>query len=180
VADQSAGRHAGAVTELLTQRLELRRWREADLEEYAKIVADPEVNRYIGGPQDRATAWRQIAIFMGHREMRGWTNSAVIERATGRLIGRGGLWQPDGWPGVELGWILERASWGRGYATEFAGAVRDHAFGRLGIPHVISLIDAGNGASIRVAEKIGSAHEGEHDLNGSRCLVYGQDSLQHR
>jgi RimJ/RimL family protein N-acetyltransferase len=163
------------MTELITRRLELRRWREDDLDEYAPIIADPEVTRYIGGPLDRATGWRQIAMFIGHREIRGWTNSAVIERASGRLIGRGGLWQPDGWPGLEVGWILARGAWGRGYATELGQAVRDHAFGELGMAHLISLIHPDNAASIRVAEKIGSKIEGEHDLNGTPHLIYGQD-----
>src|SRR6185437_13890573 len=101
--------------------------RADDLDEYAPIVADPEVSHYLGAVVDRVTAWRQIAIFIGHRELRGWTSSAVIERATGRLIGRGGLWQPEGWPGLEVGWILARSVWGRGYATELGRAVRDHA-----------------------------------------------------
>ena len=164
------------VTELITPRLELRRWQETDLDQYADIVADPEVTRYLGGPQDRATAWRQIAIMIGHREMRGWTSSAVVERATGRLIGRGGLYHPEGWPGTELGWILARDAWGHGYATELARAVRDHAFAVLGIAHLISLIDSGNAASIRVAEKIGSTLEGEHQLNETHHLVYGQSA----
>jgi RimJ/RimL family protein N-acetyltransferase len=162
------------VTELITERLELRRWREADLDAYAKIIADPDVTRYLGGPMDRPTAWRQIAIFIGHREMRGWTNSAVVERASGRLIGRAGLWQPEGWPGLEIGWVLDRRAWGHGYATELGHAVRDYAFGELGVPHLISLIDPDNAASIRVAEKIGARYEGKHDLNGSPHLIYGQ------
>ena len=166
--------HADSVTELTTERLELRRWREEDLDEYAAIIADSEVHRYVGGPTDRASAWRQIAIFIGHRELRGWTNSAVVERASGRLLGRGGLWQPDGWPGIEVGWILHPSAWGQGYATELGRAVRDHAFGELGIRHLISLIHPDNAASIRVAEKIGSTFEGEHDLSGSPHLVYGQ------
>lgn len=162
------------VTELMTERLELRRWREDDLAAYAEIIADPEVNRYLGGPTDRAAAWRQIAIFIGHRELRGWTSAAVVERASGRLIGRGGLWQPEGWPGVEVGWILHPSVWGRGYASELGRAVRDYAFGELGIPHLISVIHRDNIASIRVAEKIGAAFEREHNLNGSPCLIYGQ------
>ena len=94
--------HADAVTELTTTRLELRRWREDDLDEYAALIADPEVIRYVGGPTDRASAWRQMANFIGHRELRGWTNSAVVERSSGRLLGRSGLWQPEGWwPGIE-------------------------------------------------------------------------------
>jgi RimJ/RimL family protein N-acetyltransferase len=162
------------VTELITERLELRPWREDDLNEYAAIVSDPEVGRYVGGSQDRATAWRQIAIFIGHRELRGWTSSAVVERASGQLLGRGGLWQPEGWPGVEVGWILGRSAWGRGYASELGLAVRDYAFGQLGIPHLISVIDPDNVASIRVAEKIGATFERKYDLGGTPCLIYGQ------
>ena len=52
--------------------------------------------------------------------------------------------------------------------------MRDHAFGRLGIRHLISLIHPDNAASIRVAEKIGSALEGEHTLSGTPHLIYGQ------
>jgi RimJ/RimL family protein N-acetyltransferase len=166
--------HADYVTELTTKRLELRRWREEDLDEYAALIAHPDVIRYVGGPTDRASAWRQMAIFIGHRELRGWTNSAVVERSSGRLLGRGGLWQPEGWPGIEVGWILHPSAWGQGYATELGLAVRDHAFGRLGIRHLISLIHPDNAASIRVAEKIGSALEGEHTLSGTPHLIYGQ------
>lgn len=162
------------MTELLTERLELRRWREDDLDQYALIAADPVVTRYLGGPFDRATAWRQIAIFMGHREMRGWTSSAVIERSSGRVVGRGGLWQPEGWPGLEVGWILHPSVWGRGYATELGQAVRDHAFGVLHVPHLISVIDRDNAASIRVAERIGSRFERDYDLNGTPHVIYGQ------
>lgn len=165
------------MTELTTERLELRRWREADLDEYAAIAGDPQVARYLGGTTfDRVAAWRQIALFVGHRELRGWTSSAVIERATGRLIGRGGLWQPEGWPGLEVGWILGRAAWGHGYATELGREVRDYAFGQLPASHLISVIHPDNAASIGVAEKIGSTFEGEFDLNGQTCLLYGQDA----
>lgn len=162
------------MTELTTDRLELRRWRETDLDDHVAMIADPEINRYVGGPTDRAAAWRQIAIFIGHRELRGWTSSVVVERESGRMVGRAGLWRPEGYPDVEVGWILKPDVWNRGYATEIGRAVRDHAFGVLGLPHLVSLIHPDNHASIRVAEKIGSALEGEHDLNGQTHLVYGQ------
>ncbi len=169
------GEHAGWMTELRTARLELRRWREADLEEYAAMAADPEVTRYLGGPPlDRAAVWRQIAMFIGHRELRGWTSSAVVDRESGRLIGRGGLWQPEGWPGVEVGWVFSRSAWGQGYATELGRAVRDHAFRDLALPHLVSVIHRANLASIRVAERIGSTFEREAEINGEPCLIYGQ------
>jgi RimJ/RimL family protein N-acetyltransferase len=162
------------MTELLTDRLELRRWRETDLDKHAALIADPAVNRYIGGPTGRDAAWRQIAIFMGHREMRGWTSSPLIERASGRLIGRAGLWQPEGWPGVEVGWVVEPSAWNRGYATEIGRAVRDYAFHQLGIEHLISVISPDNRASIRVAERIGSTFEREVDMGGTPQAIYGQ------
>ena len=164
------------MTELLTERLELRRWRADDVDPYAAIVADPEVMRYMRGEQgDRAAAWREIALFMGHRELRGWSQAAVVERASGRLIGRGGLWQPEGWPGLEVGWVLERAAWGRGYASELGRAVRDHAFQELRAEHLISVIHVDNARSIRVAEAIGSAFERPYTLFGMPCRIYGQD-----
>lgn len=163
------------MTELVTPRLELRRWREEDVVDYAAIVADPQVTRYVGGaPLDRAAAWQQVALFLGHRQLRGWTQSALVERLSGRLIGRGGLWQPEGWPGLEVGWVLERTSWGRGYASELGRAVRDHAFAVLGAGHLISVVHRDNVASIRVAEAIGFRFERELQVKGSRCLIYGQ------
>ena len=98
----------------------------------------------------------------------------VVERLSGRLVGRAGLWQPEGYPGVEVGWILKPSVWNQGYATEIGIAVRDYAFGTLGIPHLLSLIHPDNHGSIRVAQKIGASFEGEYDLNGSRHLIYGQ------
>jgi RimJ/RimL family protein N-acetyltransferase len=164
------------VTELLTERLELRPWRADDLDAYAAIVADSEVMRHMsGGPADRAAAWRQIALFIGHRELRGWSQAAVVERASGRLIGRGGLWEPEGWPGLEVGWVLERAAWGQGYASELGRAVRDHVFGALGAEHLISVIHTGNTRSVRVAEAIGSVFERPYELFGMPCAIYGQD-----
>ena len=174
--DAPLTRHDGRVTELVTERLELRRWRADDLDAYAAIVADPEVMRYMrSGPAGRAAAWREIALFIGHRELRGWSQAAVVERAGGRLIGRGGLWEPEGWPGLEVGWVLARDAWGNGYASELGRAVRDHAFAALGAARLISVIHRDNARSIRVAEAIGSTLERPFDLHGMPCLIYGQD-----
>jgi len=140
------------------------------------MIADPDVNRYVGGPTDRASAWRQIAIFIGHRELRGWTSSPVVERSSGRFVGRAGLWQPEGYPGVEVGWILKPSVWNQGYATELGLAMRDYAFGTLRLPRLLSLIHPENRGSIRVAEKIGATLQGEHEVNGTMHLVYGQDA----
>ena len=162
------------MTELETDRLVLRQWTVDDVPEYGRIMQDPETSRFFGGPLSPVQVWRQVALFVGHRALRGWSQSAVVERATGQLVGRGGLWRPEGWPGLEVGWVLDRSRWGRGYASELGRAARDFAAEALHAPHLLSLIDPANAASIHVAEAIGSSWEGESEIDGHRVLVYGQ------
>src|SRR5215510_420424 len=80
--------------------------------------------------------------------------------ATGVLVGRVGLFNPDGWPGLECIWALARGAWGKGYATEGARRALQYAFAELGQARVISLIRPDNTASIRVAERLGETLEG--------------------
>src|ERR1044071_4300054 len=124
-------------------------FREDDLEPYAAISADPGVMRYRGAgkPLARWEAWRQMAMILGHWQLRGFGLWAVEERATGALVGRIGFFEPDGWPGFELGWMLRRASWGKGYATEGARRALAHAFTAMERDHLISLIRPANRAS---------------------------------
>jgi RimJ/RimL family protein N-acetyltransferase len=163
------------VVTLTTERLRLRMFRQEDFEAYAGICGDPEVMRYLGDGKtlSRWDAWRQLAMILGHWQLRGYGLWAVEERATGALLGRTGFFEPEGWPGFELGWMLRRASWGRGYATEGARRALAHAFTEMGRPHVISLIRPANQPSIRVAERLGESLEGRTDLFGHEALVYG-------
>ena len=162
---------------LETDRLILRMFREDDFEAYATICADGDVMRYLGEgkPLTRSEAWRQMAMILGHWRLRGYGLWAVEERATGHLIGRIGHFNPEGWPGFELGWVLGKPYWGRGYATEGARRALDYAFAEMGRDHVISLIYPPNAASIRVAERIGETLEGRTQLFGHEVLVYGID-----
>lgn len=93
---------------------------------------------------------------------------ALIEQATGRLIGRAGLYNPEGWPGLEVGWLLARDRWGQGFATEAGHTVLAYAFAQLSADHLISLIHSANTASIRVAQRLGERLERELDLKGQR------------
>src|SRR5687768_4187388 len=161
------------MTTLRTERLTLRPFREADLDDYARICADPEVVRHVGAPFSRAEAWLHIATMLGHWQLRGHGMWAVEDRASGALIGRIGFYEPEGWPGLELGWMLARDHWGRGLATEGARAALAFAFAPLRKPHVISLIRPENLASIRVAEKLGERLQGRSRALGVEALVYG-------
>ncbi len=163
--------------ELETDRLKLRMWRESDLDEYAAMSADPLVMKYLTGGKvfSRADTWRSIAFFMGHWQMRGYGHWAVEEKATGRMIGRIGFLNPEGWPGFEIGWTLARHAWGKGYATEGARKALAYAFDTLNQPHVISLIHPENTPSMRVAERLGEKREGHARINDTDVLVYGID-----
>jgi RimJ/RimL family protein N-acetyltransferase len=160
---------------LETNRLVLRMLRESDLDAYAAMCADAEVMRYIGPgkPLSRAEAWRNLALMVGHWQLRGYGIWAVEDRQSGVLVGRVGLWYPEGWPGLEVGWMLRRPDWGRGFATEAARAALAYAFSVLGSPRVISLIHPDNVASIRVAERLGERPEGKAEVLGGEVLVYG-------
>lgn len=159
---------------LETDRLTLRMFRESDLDAYGEMCADPEVMRYIGDgqPLDRPMAWRKLAMVVGHWTLRSYGLWAAEERASGVLVGYVGFWNPEGWPGFELGWTLRRSFWGRGYATEGARAALRHAFTQMQQPHVISLIQPENAASIRVAQRLGERLLESAEVMGKSVLVY--------
>lgn len=165
------------VPRLETERLILRAFGEDDFEAYAPICADPEVVRYLGEgkPLAEFEAWRQMAFSLGHWQLRWYGLWAVEEKSSGRLVGRVGFLNPAGWPGFELGWMLGREFWGRGFATEGARRALAFAFDEMGREHVISLIRPENKASIRVAERLGEKLEGRAELFGHEVLVYGID-----
>lgn len=170
-----------SVPELHTQRLLLRGWREEDLEAFAEICADPVVMDPVGWPDgmDREDAWRHMAFWAGHWDLRGYGHWALETLDGGELIGRAGLYCPEGWPGIEVGWLTARAHWGLGYAPEAGLAAMGWGHDELGLDHLISLIADDNDRSARVAEKLGMTLEGRATVPTSRgeydLRVFGAD-----
>ena len=159
---------------LATVRLLLRPFQASDIGTYAAMCADPEVMRYVGdrGPLSQEDAWRQLAMLVGHWQLRGFGMWAVEERATGAFLGRVGLHYPDGWPGREVAWALSRAYWGRGFAFEAATAALEHAFMTLDWPRAISLIDPRNARSISLARRLGEQYERDVSVRGHQVSLY--------
>lgn len=169
-------RTPGAEVVLETARLRLRQFREDDLDAWARITSDADVMRYVGGSAlTRDEAWRSLGYVLGHWQIRGFGLWAAEEKATGRLVGRIGLYRPEGWPGLEVGWLVERARWGEGFATEGGAAALAHAFRCLAARRVISVIEPANAASIRVAEKLGERFRERRQLQGRQVSVYAID-----
>src|SRR5215469_9264630 len=123
-----------------TERLILRPTEPEDFEPWAAMMADEETARYIGGVQTRSQAWRGFMTVAGAWRMAGFSMFSVVERASGRWVGRLGPWMPADWPGTEVGWGLVRDTWGKGYATEGAAAAVDWAFDALGWDEVVHVI----------------------------------------
>ncbi len=167
------------IPELRTERLLMRGFTDADIDEWAEICADGEVTKWVGDENglSREDAWRRMAYVVGHWELRGFGNWALEELETGRLVGRAGLLRPEAWPGLEVGWLVRRDCWGRGYAPEAGRASMEWARDALGADHIISLIEDANERSARVAEKLGMTVEGRtRVVNGKyEVRIFGTD-----
>jgi RimJ/RimL family protein N-acetyltransferase len=150
--------------QLETSRLILRLPRLEDLDPWSEMMTDEVTARFIGGVAPRAVCWRQLMTMIGAWHAHGFGMFSVIEKETGRWIGRLGPWQPEGWPGTEIGWALVRDRWGRGYASEGAIRATNWAFDNLGWVNVIHSIAPLNLASQRVAQKLGSRNLGPGTL----------------
>ena len=159
----ATGRRAvGPVIE--TERLILRPAAREDLDGWAELMADPEASRFIGGPVARGAAWRGMMTMAGSWALNGFAMFSMVERDTGRWIGRTGPWQPEQWPGTEVGWGILKSAWGRGYAYEAAVATIDWAFEHLGWTEVIHCIDPANTPSQKLAERLGATNRGQGKL----------------
>jgi len=142
---------------LETKRLILRPPAAEDLDAYAAFMADEESARYLGGVQNRAMAWRSLATVIGAWSLRGFSMFSFIEKSSGRWIGRGGAWMPEGWPGREVGWGIVRDAQRRGYAREATQCVLDWVFDELGWDEVVHCIEPANAPSIATARSLGSS-----------------------
>ncbi|MGE4459466.1 GNAT family N-acetyltransferase [Stenotrophomonas acidaminiphila] len=141
---------------LETERLLLRPPCAEDFDAFAAFCADPLPMQHLGGVQAPSVAWRSLATMAGSWHLLGYSMFSVIEKDSGRWVGRAGPWQPHGWPGPEVGWSIVPDRWGRGYAPEAARAAIDWAFDVLGWDQVIHTIAPDNRNSQAVARKLGA------------------------
>lgn len=159
---------------LLTPRLLMRPFVPDDAEPAFEIFRLEEVGRWTGGVHTSIDDTRALIAKAGeHQAAHGFALWAVEERETGLLVGEVGLQLLEfRGPEVEIGWSFAPSSWGRGYASEAAGAWLDVAFGELALPEVLATIIPENAASRRLAERLGFALRGERYVHRANHLVY--------
>ncbi|PZS35903.1 MAG: GNAT family N-acetyltransferase [Pseudonocardiales bacterium] len=145
---------------LETDRLILRKFTTADLEHLVELDRDPEVTTFLTGGV--ATPRKQVEnevlprILAEYARAPGWGRWAAIEKSSGAFLGWFSLDPPkDERAGLELGYRLRKAAWGKGYATEGSRALVDRAFSDPPVQRVFAETMAVNLASRRVLEKAG-------------------------
>ena len=146
--------------QLETARLLIRPLIAADLDALHAIYSDPEVMRLIPADAcDREGSRKRLQSHIDHQRRHGFSKWAVVEKASGAVIGDCGLKYLSGGAEIELGYHIARSCWAQGYATEAATACL--AWARAERPErIVAIVDRGNAASIRVLEKIGMHEAG--------------------
>ena len=157
-----------------TPRLTMRLPVERDAAPLHAIHLDPDVVRFIqiGANPSITGAWTSLAAMLGHWHLRGYGQWTLVEKASNEVIGRVGLWNPAGWPGIELGWIIKRSHWRRGFAKEATRAALDWTWRHVETDRVISQIHPDNVPSIELARTIGLSFESTTTAAGSEVHIY--------
>lgn len=167
-------RHFLVPETITTDRLVLRLPAADDVEAYAAMVADPEVNRYVGGsalarPEN---AFRSLGWLIGHWHLRGYGPWLVTERTTDALVGRVGGYFPLDWPAPEIAWTLARPFWSKGYAREAALAARAAVLTHLAPERLVSLVATENERSANLARRLGCTAAETREIEDFPCIVF--------
>jgi RimJ/RimL family protein N-acetyltransferase len=162
-----------------TERLVLRGFRIEDFPHAAAAWADPEVVRHMGGrPSTEEESWARFLRNVALWPMLGYGYWAATEKSTGRYVGDVGFAdfkreiEPSLHGVPEIGWVLARWSHGQGYATEAARAALDWLRRTVAAPRTVCVIDEGNRASVRVAEKCGYTEFARTRYKGSAVVIF--------
>jgi RimJ/RimL family protein N-acetyltransferase len=154
---------------LVTDRLMLRRWRQADREPFALLNRDAAVMEFMPALLSADESDQVVNRIEAHFEEYGFGLWAAELNLSGEFIGYIGLAIPRFaaafTPCVEIGWRLAFPHWGRGLATEGARAVVRHAFEDLALPALVSFTVTANLRSRRVMEKLGMTHDAREDFD---------------
>ncbi|MFC5826608.1 GNAT family N-acetyltransferase [Nonomuraea insulae] len=155
-----------------TERLIMRRWRDADRAPFAEMNADPEVMRHFPSLMTREESDSFADRIEQQFDSLGYGLWALEERESGRFIGFTGLalqtFDAPFLPAVEIGWRLAQPAWGHGYATEAARRAVRYAFEEAGLDAIISMTAVRNTRSRAVMERLGMTRDPAEDFDHPR------------
>lgn len=157
---------------LETDRLILRGPESGDAEPLMAFLLDQERAAGFGASDNRGDAWRWFALNVGHWHIHGYGYFTIEAKDSSRPAGICGIWNPEGWPEPEIGWVVFDGFEGRGLAHEAALCARRWAYSDLGFTTLTSNIVPGNTRSAALAQRLGAhlerrytnIHMGEEEL----------------
>lgn len=146
-------------TELTTPRLLLREYRESDAQSLHRCFSDPEVMRYWSTLPHSSVAHTEtwIASTISGRN-NGVSDFVIIHRSTNAVVGKIGIWAGD-----EIGFMVARAHWRKGFVSEALGVLLPYFFGELDMQKITADVDPRNEASLKVLGKFGFVEVGRRD-----------------
>lgn len=143
---------------LETENLILRGPEKGDAEAVIAFLQSPRAEGF-GRIEARGDAWRWFSMNVGHWQWHGYGYFVIEDKATGKPAGISGIWNPEGWPEPEVGWVVFDGFEGRGVAYEAAMAVRAWAYDSLGFTTLTSNIVPENTRSKALAARMGATYE---------------------
>lgn len=158
-----------------TKRLQIRPFIPEDLEAFHSILGDPKVMEHIpGGPSTSIEKTKQtLGKIIALQESFGFSQWAIILKGENKIVGDCGLIPVEGkGPDIEVTYDVASDYWGKGIATEAAGAVIDYGFSRLELNKIIGITYPWHKTSIRVLEKCGMIYFKKSNLYGHEMVVY--------
>ncbi|MEM9221080.1 MAG: GNAT family N-acetyltransferase [Pseudomonadota bacterium] len=155
---------------LTTERLVLCPFEQRHHEPIARLFADEQAAKFIGGTSDVSGSFSLLCAFAGQWGLLGFGEYAVLDHC-GDFLGGAGLWMPIDWPELEMGYFFLPEAQGKGYASEAVRAIREEAV-RRGVRTLVSYIDPRNAPSIALAERVGATLDGPITLRDKAARVY--------
>jgi RimJ/RimL family protein N-acetyltransferase len=175
-------RPTSPVPRVTTERLLLREWLPSDREPFARMNADPRVVEFLSRPLDRAASDELVDRIEARWASDGHGLWAVERRDDRAFIGFVGLAAPTFeaafTPCVEIGWRLDAAAWGRGYATEGARAALRFGFEEHDLAEIVSFTVPANRRSRAVMERLGMTRDPADDFD-LPSLAEGHELRRH-
>lgn len=157
-----------------TERLTFREFTEDDLELLIEQRSDPNVNKYLGGPerQNREALEKRIQFYISCYETHGFGMCSMLWKPTGEMIGSAGLQPLEDTGEIEVGYSLIKEFWGKGLGTESARGWLEFGFTTSGLERIVAVADVYNTASRHIMEKLGMKYEKTESHYGSDCAFY--------
>jgi len=161
---------------LTTVRLTLRRFTSDDLDWLAELYGDSDVTRHLGGVKSRAQTqdFLNARVLNYYNEHPGLGIWKTVDRDTGIPVGFHLLNHIRGESIIQVGYVLAKPAWGKGYASEMAEAVLGYGFRELRLPRIAAMTSKHNHASQRVLQKIGLERRGERAFPHPDYAAEGQ------